>query len=305
MPTADLGFYASVDFVWTVSAAACQTYVTSRTDEDADMTDLVTSEDQVIINVLTLLHYRSGNKVQRKFHDDLTKRGKLFVAIKSKNNYGFAPSRFAGYNSNSDMRHNRNEDEDIDGRRTNLALNEVLGPYLSEGSDGYAAIDKAFLTYCSKSHIEPHRYHIPRRYWLIKKSIEAVDSTPKMERGGSTSAEPGDAIDDIGSDAPDYEITSGIRYSRDQKIRKAVKRRAGGKCEFCGEQGFSDTNNAPYLECHHIIALANDGADRMTNVIALCPKDHRQAHYGINREELEKHMIHKVESLQKKLVHKP
>jgi hypothetical protein len=59
-----------------------------------------------------------------------------------------------------------------------------------------------------------------------------------------------------------------------------VKLRANGKCEFCGEPGFISTKGTPYLECHHIIALANDGADRMTNVIALCPKDHREAHFG-------------------------
>jgi len=47
-----------------------------------------------------------------------------------------------------------------------------------------------------------------------------------------------DAINDIGTDTPDRVITTGIAYSRDPKIRDAVKKRAKGKCEFCGALGF-------------------------------------------------------------------
>lgn len=108
----------------------------------------------------------------------------------------------------------------------------------------------------------------------------------------------GDALDDIGSDAPDRRNKVVGTYSRDQKIRKKVKSRAKGKCEFCGEPGFICTDGTPYLECHHIIALAKDGADRMTNVIALCPKDHREAHFGKRGGELEKKMIRKVKIIE-------
>jgi hypothetical protein len=107
-----------------------------------------------------------------------------------------------------------------------------------------------------------------------------------------------DAIDDIGPDTPGVVNTSGVAYARDQKIREAVKYRASGKCEFCGETGFKCSNGTLYLECHHIIALANDGADRMTNVIALCPKHHSEAHFGERHVELEKEMIRKVMILQ-------
>ena len=103
-----------------------------------------------------------------------------------------------------------------------------------------------------------------------------------------------DALDDVGCDAPDRVKTTGFRYLRDREIRTKVKLRAKGKCEFCGERGFDCTDRTPYLECHHIIALAADGADRMTNVIALCPKDHREAHFGQRAEELERQMIQKL-----------
>jgi predicted restriction endonuclease len=70
-----------------------------------------------------------------------------------------------------------------------------------------------------------------------------------------------------------------------------VKRRAAGKCELCGKLGFKCSDGTRYLECHHIIALAYEGADRMTNVIALCPTDHREAHFGACWAELEKEMM--------------
>ncbi|MGX4803986.1 hypothetical protein [Bradyrhizobium guangdongense] len=34
-----------------------------------------------------------------------------------------------------------------------------------------------------------------------------------------------------------------------------------------------------------ILALADEGADRMTNVIAICPGEHREVHFGERRDE--------------------
>lgn len=101
----------------------------------------------------------------------------------------------------------------------------------------------------------------------------------------------GDAIDDIGSDAPAGAQASGMRYARDPKVRAAVLRRARGRCEYCGTPGFVCANGTRYVECHHIIALANDGTDRLTNVIALCATHHREAHFGKRRDALEQEMI--------------
>ena len=113
-----------------------------------------------------------------------------------------------------------------------------------------------------------------------------------------------DAIDDmgtdtdIGTDTPDRAKVSGTAYARDPKIRVAVMNRSKGKCEYCGNSGFKKPNGGRYLECHHIIALANEGKDRMTNVIALCPNDHREAHFGKRGDELENEMIEKVKIIQ-------
>jgi hypothetical protein len=99
------------------------------------------------------------------------------------------------------------------------------------------------------------------------------------------------AIEDIGSDDPSRVKTESWSYSRDPKVRDAVLLRANGRCEFCGQPGFIKPDGTHYLECHHVIALASDGEDRTTNVIALCPNDHREAHFGKRHQEIEQEMI--------------
>lgn len=126
---------------------------------------------------------------------------------------------------------------------------------------------------------------------LLEKGVAAKLEALVVEHRGKIFP---DALDDTGSDAPDRVNAVTIRYLRDPEIRKRVKYRAKGKCEFCGQEGFIGTDGAPYLECHHIIALAKDGTDRMTNVIALCPGDHREAHFGKRAEELEREISRKL-----------
>jgi hypothetical protein len=132
-----------------------------------------------------------------------------------------------------------------------------------------------------------------RAAWKYVKTLIPKDALIRSLDGPDSVAN-SDAIDDIGTDAPGRAIVVGLAYARDTKIRAAVMRRAKGKCEFCGELGFKRSEGTRYLESHHIIALAKDGADRMTNVIALCPNHHREAHFGKQSIELEREMIQKV-----------
>jgi hypothetical protein len=124
------------------------------------------------------------------------------------------------------------------------------------------------------------------RWAKLTPEQQEAENTQAFELHRST-----DAIDDLGTDAPDHLLSESWSYARDQKVRKAVVRRAKGKCEFCGEPGFIKQNGEPYLETHHVIFLANDGADKRTNVIALCPNDHREAHFGKRSAEIETEMI--------------
>jgi len=107
---------------------------------------------------------------------------------------------------------------------------------------------------------------------------------------------PNSAIDDIpsapaGSKVPGRTSTAGSRFQRDEKVRRFVTGQAKGACEYCRELGFLLPDGSHYLEAHHIIALANQGSDTVDNVIALCPSDHREAHYGKKAVAMENEMI--------------
>jgi hypothetical protein len=45
-----------------------------------------------------------------------------------------------------------------------------------------------------------------------------------------------------------------------------------------------------------VIASANDREDRLTNVIALCLNDHREAHFGERRDDIEVQMIDELKT---------
>ncbi len=94
-----------------------------------------------------------------------------------------------------------------------------------------------------------------------------------------------------GSESPDRAHVEGLIVKRDPKVRRYVIEQAEGKCEFCGKQGFQMDSGRRYLEAHHVITLSNQGADTVENVIALCPEHHREAHYGVNAEELEEQFL--------------
>ena len=46
------------------------------------------------------------------------------------------------------------------------------------------------------------------------------------------------------------------------------------------------TTGALYLETHHIVPLSEGGPDHLSNVVAVCPNDHRRAHFGRDRDEI-------------------
>lgn len=86
------------------------------------------------------------------------------------------------------------------------------------------------------------------------------------------------------------DITVSVR-ARSAAVRQAVLNRAAGECELCHEAGFVTTAGSIYLETHHVVPLAENGPDHPSNVVAICPKDHRRAHYAENRDEIANKLI--------------
>ena len=88
--------------------------------------------------------------------------------------------------------------------------------------------------------------------------------------------------------------TTGSVYPRSPEVRQTVLRRAGGICERCGQPGFKMESGAVFLETHHVVPLSEQGPDAEWNVVALCPNDHRRAHYGVDRISLRADLLAKL-----------
>jgi hypothetical protein len=71
-------------------------------------------------------------------------------------------------------------------------------------------------------------------------------------------------------------------YKRNPDVIVEVLKRAKGVCERCKKTAPFNrkSDNTPYLEVHHKIALAEGGEDTVENAIALCPNCHRELHFG-------------------------
>ena len=96
---------------------------------------------------------------------------------------------------------------------------------------------------------------------------------------------------------PAQKVTvSGQVYVRSPEVRKRVLSRSGGQCEWCNELGFKTPDGRRYLETHHVIPLSEGGADTESNVAALCPNHHREAHFGEVSSSMRKGLLEMITS---------
>ena len=92
-----------------------------------------------------------------------------------------------------------------------------------------------------------------------------------------------------GTENPETTVTESKTYKRDRAVSQYAKRRAAGICELCGNEApFRNREGEPYLETHHIVPLADHGADTIENTVALCPNCHRKMHQLGILEDIEK-----------------
>ncbi len=90
-----------------------------------------------------------------------------------------------------------------------------------------------------------------------------------------------------GSLTPKVDYASTAQFYRDPKVRAWVLQRAKGCCELCHVPApFLTDDEDLYLESHHLVFLADGGADTPENTAALCPNCHRKMHYGKDRISL-------------------
>lgn len=112
----------------------------------------------------------------------------------------------------------------------------------------------------------------------------AYDSTTgelTLTRGNAISY-----IDQKGSLDPEPTTDETPVTRRSKFLRKLAMERSHGECEYCGKPGFRTSTNAIFAEVHHIVPLKENGLDILSNLIVLCPNDHRRAHYADNAAEM-------------------
>ena len=74
-----------------------------------------------------------------------------------------------------------------------------------------------------------------------------------------------------------------------------AEKRANGICELSNQPApFTREDGSPFLEVHHIIPLSEGGEDVISNVAALSPNCHREAHYGYRKKEIRKFLLEKI-----------
>lgn len=101
-------------------------------------------------------------------------------------------------------------------------------------------------------------------------------------------------VEPKGIEKPEQTQSSGKSYVRDPEVRAWVRQQAKGKCEGCGEPAPFEMSGRPFLEVHHVKHLAQEGSDRPSNAVALCPNCHRRCHHSSDREEFTASLYERV-----------
>ena len=89
--------------------------------------------------------------------------------------------------------------------------------------------------------------------------------------------------------------TYGVRSAT---VKDYVFLRANGVCEGCQYPApLARANGTPYLEPHHLLRVACDGADDPAYVAAVCPSCHRRCHYGADGDDYNEALLQRIKKL--------
>jgi len=130
---------------------------------------------------------------------------------------------------------------------------------------------------------EPTNEFILVREFSGEENLTALKSTENVTQFTEPNTEPTE---------PTKRTSSGTTtFLRDSEVVRVAKLRANGICEYCGQQGFETAQGGFYLEAHHVIPLSCNGDDQEWNIVAICPDDHRKAHFGVDRSKMRDELI--------------
>jgi 5-methylcytosine-specific restriction protein A len=126
--------------------------------------------------------------------------------------------------------------------------------------------------------------------------VPTADEETLEQRAAKLEKQP---IKDVpkGIERPEQTQSSGKSFVRDPSVRAWVRQQANGRCEGCGEPAPFEKDGKPFLEVHHVKHLAQEGSDRPSNAVALCPNCHRRCHHSSDRDEFTASLFQKVDRL--------
>ena len=241
----------------------------------------VQSRDEILANAFVLADAIHDGEVDADRAKELVGRGRVYLPFRYGDQLAFAPAKFIGFRDNSIS--NYDETRQV---RNGGAARTVVSRILGREAVYSADLDLQLNNYCLQIGVDLRKNK--HSFWVDK----SVKRYVKSDRSAIRDL---DAIE-VGNDDPEYRRRMAGSYVRDQAVRKAVLRRAQGKCEFCGIEGFRTKSGSMFLESHHVIKLSEQGLDKITNVIALCPNDHRRAHFGDDWESLQDQFLRLLEA---------
>jgi 5-methylcytosine-specific restriction protein A len=167
-------------------------------------------------------------------------------------------------------------DKDIQvAHQKNLPIRVVIG----DGKMRDPADPNSKASRMTKRLLDPIEWHVKSYDWNTGDCILVRGSPLKKFADQFSTEEPKT------KDVKKILSTSEV-FVRSPEVRRNVLLRAGGCCEFCSEQGFKTSDGAIFLETHHVVPLSEGGPDTESNVVAICPNHHREAHYGATSDKI-------------------
>jgi 5-methylcytosine-specific restriction protein A len=102
----------------------------------------------------------------------------------------------------------------------------------------------------------------------------------------------------VGNPTPVSKKSTVTLYERDRDVKAWLLKFSNGLCECCqNEAPFISDLGIPFLEVHHVIRLADGGADSINNAVAVCPNCHRALHHSKDKSELIESLYRKIDRL--------
>lgn len=233
--------------------------------------EFVNDRGELMANAFALADAIHDGDLDNEEAGELVARGRVYLTFRYGDQLAFAPAKFIGYRDNA-VDEYRATAKSRSGGKARQAIRKVLGTDASEDQE----LERRLRTYCIQIGVELRENR--HSFWLDK----AAEKLVKRDRSAIH-----DIDSDLGNPDPEYRKRMAGYYVRDQSVRNAVLKRAGGLCEYCRSEDFLTTAGNRFLETHHIISLSEQGSDTVKNVIALCPNDHRRAHFGNDWKELQ------------------